>query len=940
MKAMKAHHRAPSDTLRTPPRIPHLLLHTLALALVGCILAGGALYLYTAFNKEVSTYRRDMNASAYDAQFFFDRREAQLRSVTAAMLPARKASPPVISAPRNGTTQLEVVPVTEPSDGAPFWYLLVTARDRQLLDLQQVNILHTSTVTGLTRYVTGTEHYIPSGVQAWIAEFLSTRSSAARPDGYAPLFWLRPPGDDISRLFLYTPLDTSDPGAGWVGLEVNDIEAAIRWRDNSRHPQNYVLLTPLQHIVLHEGEILDPEWYSHKEIPQDSFFYAWDNGLPSHLVLSKAIGEGGWRLVYSVPISVIFERGHIPLYPVLATVLMLCLLVALIMHQIRRRLLQPALVQYAALQDSERLTRTIVDAAPVGLCLIDRNSGVPLVSNEQARQWMNAEDSQWRLQALQNQEPGQERTLRDGRSILLKVVPMMHQGHEVALCAMNDITALKEVERSLLTAKHKADSANKAKTDFIATMSHEIRTPLFGIMGTLELLSLTELTQRQRQYLRTIQLSSGTLMRTISETLDLARAEAGHEKLQISDLSPVDLLNSVVASYADRARAKGILLYGVADCRVPQRVAGDELRLRQILNNLVSNAIKFTLGGHVVLRLRILEMDDSQVTLCFQVADTGIGIPPEHQHKLFAPYYQVENRTQGSDNPAGSGLGLFICKRLASLMHGTLSVVSTPGLGTSIDLRVSLPLGTQPASQFLQPRTVYVSGAIQETVLNLCDWLNLWGINALPFQPGDEAHAKNALLLSAWPLTTPAPDWQGQRLVMSPPGQIPDDATSPLMHYCNAYDLQDLKRTLLLLQEHQPQQSLSPTRPFEASLGLRVMVADDNMVNQRILSEQLAHLGCTVLLAKDGQSALQQLEHEEVDVVLTDINMPIMDGYTLASRLRSQHYKAPIYGVTASAMSDERKRARDCGMEDLLLRPLSINTLHDTLQAAIVRGRA
>lgn len=940
MESMTAPDRAPSHALRTPPRIPHLLLHFLAVALVGCILAGGALYLYSAFNNVVSTYRRDMNASAYDAQFFFDRREAQLRSATAAMLPSRKATPPVIPAPRSGPSQLEVVPVTALSDGAPFWYLLVTARDRQLLDLQQVNILHTSTTTRKTRYVTGPGQEIAPGVQDWVAEFLGAQQTRPRADGYAPIFWLRPPGDTASRLFLYTPLDIDDPAAGWVGLEVNDLETAIRWRDSARHPQNYVLLTPGQHVVQHEGEILDPQWYSHKDIPQDSFFFAWDNGLPSHLILSKSIGEGGWRLVYYVPVEAIFEDGNIPLYPVLLVVLALCVTVALIMHQIRRRLLQPALAQYTALQDSERLTRTIVDAAPVGLCLIDRNSGVPLVSNEQARQWMNAEDSQWRLQALQNQEPGQERTLRDGRSILLKVVPLEHQGHDVALCAVNDITALKEVERSLLTAKHKADSANKAKTDFIATMSHEIRTPLFGIMGTLELLSLTDLTQRQRQYLRTIQLSSGTLMRTISETLDLARAEAGHEKLQISDLSPVDLLNSVVASYADRARAKGILLYGVADCRVPQRVAGDELRLRQILNNLVSNAIKFTLGGHVVLRLRILDIDDSQVTLCFQVADTGIGIPPEHQHKLFSPYYQVENRAQGEDNPAGSGLGLFICKRLASLMHGTLSVVSTPGLGTSIDLRVSLPLGIQPASQFLQPRTIYVSGAIQETVLNLCDWLNQWGINALPFQPGDEVQAKGALLLSAWPAATPAPDWQGQRLVMSPPGQIPDEATSPLMHYCNAYDLQDLKRTLLLLQEHKPQKSLNPALPFEASLGLRVMVADDNMVNQRILSEQLAHLGCTVLLANDGQSALQQLEHEEVDVVLTDINMPIMDGYTLACRLRARQYKAPIYGVTASAMSDERKRARDSGMEDLLLRPLSINTLHDTLQAAIVRGRA
>ena len=207
------------------------------------------------------------------------------------------------------------------------------------------------------------------------------------------------------------------------------------------------------------------------------------------------------------------------------------------------------------------------------------------------------------------------------------------------LCGISDISELKKFERSLLQAKYDAEAANHAKTVFLTTMSHEIRTPLYGILGTLELFSLTKVNGQQEQYLETIQQSSSTLLRTVNDTLDLSRIEAGHVALEEAPFSAVELLNNVAASYA---RAHGLRTYAISDPATPAALHGDSTRIRQILDNLMSNAIKFTEAGQIVLRLRLIRRERGLSTLAFQVADTGSGIAPQHQARLFEPYYQVD----------------------------------------------------------------------------------------------------------------------------------------------------------------------------------------------------------------------------------------------------------------------------------------------------------
>ena len=206
------------------------------------------------------------------------------------------------------------------------------------------------------------------------------------------------------------------------------------------------------------------------------------------------------------------------------------------------------------------------------------------------------------------------------------VLPALRQYQALA----GDLSSLRRAEQSLLQAKRDAEAANQAKTVFLTTMSHEIRTPLYGILGTLELFSLTPVSRQQAQYLEAVQQSSATLLRTINDTLDLSRIEAGHAALQCAPFSPVELLTGVVASFAARAQEKGLQTYAVADPGTPAAVIGDATRIRQILDNLVSNAIKFTDSGRIVLRLKVASSSDEDVCLGFQVADTGAGLSLIH----------------------------------------------------------------------------------------------------------------------------------------------------------------------------------------------------------------------------------------------------------------------------------------------------------------------
>ena len=328
---------------------------------------------------------------------------------------------------------------------------------------------------------------------------------------------------------------------------------------------------------------------------------------------------------------------------------------------------------------------------------------------------------------------------------------MTYQSEDVVLCGVSDITSQKEIERTLRNAKQVADKASEAKTMFFATISHEIRTPLYGILGTLELLALTGLSGQQQQYLNTIQQSSSTLLRTINDTLDLSRIEAGRQELDIAEFSPSDILERVVANYAARAQGKGLLIYAITDIDVPAAVLGDATRILQVLNNLVSNAVKFTEAGRVAVRAAAVVPSPGRVSLRFQVADTGVGIPADSQAQLFEPYFRAHAGLER--DISGTGLGLAICRRLSDLMGGSLSVVSEEGLGTSIVFTLTLDVSPTPAPAPLRRRAVARrrrrSGGRRQSV-RLAECVGRGGYCPIA-ATRTRSNSRDAVLVQAWP---------------------------------------------------------------------------------------------------------------------------------------------------------------------------------------------
>ncbi|WP_454694532.1 ATP-binding protein [Achromobacter aegrifaciens] len=917
--------------------MPTLLLHLFALALLACIAAAAAFSLYWAFSDTVSAYRRQMNAAAYNAQLFFDQREILLRSLSSSAVRNTDGAP-MSRTPRffGNTRQIEVFPLQEEQD-AYDWALILTPRDLNDIALAHTQLMYSSVRTGRTSLLVPLpgheQNEMDQAKQRWIARSLAAADPKLDPTGHHPIVWLKPPMDQANRLYLYTPMDSTVPDSGWIGLEVVDIDAAIDL--SPLVGGSYALYDQDDAPVLHSAAATFLAKSSPRGGQEDSFGW-WGPGLlPEYVVLNKSVGEAGWRLVYHTPISRILGDTAFAVQATLAVAALLLAAVLLGAAHIRRKLIAPAIRQYEALADSVSLTRKLVEVAPVGLCLLRRTDNALILSNELARQWLLS-DAGLLCRAVTSAGPdsAREYALQDGRNVHITFAGISYRGQDVVLCGINDITPFKQVERSIMRAKLDADAANHAKTVFLTTMSHEIRTPLFGILGTLEMLGLTAVDSQQRQYLETMQQSSSTLLRTINDTLDLSRIEAGYLKLESETYSPAELLDAVVSSYAARAEGKGLHLYAVADVEAPASVLGDLTRTRQILNNLVSNAIKFTDSGQIVLRLRLIRRDAESATLLFQVADTGVGIPSEHHAQLFEPYYRAEAGQSGA--VPGTGLGLAICARLSEMMGGTLQAVSEPGLGTSISLELTLPLASgarDDAQTRLDATPVFVRGAVNEVVNNLCHWLRHWGALALPYKADDHSRAQASVLVDAWPPVPNPAYWAHARVIAHPPGTRPRQDQARNSWIANAYSLADIAAAVRQAQDGAAAKESLEAKTVRDVLGMHLLVVEDNLVSQQILREQLEHLGCTVVLASNGREALARPDVTAFDAILTDLQMPRMDGYELTQALRSQGYARPILGITANAFTEDLRRSAAAGMTKVLLKPLPIDALRQALVA-------
>ena len=641
-------------------------------------------------------------------------------------------------------------------------------------------------------------------------------------------------------------------------------------------------------------------------------------------------GDQPWSAIYGLNYSHFF---HSALWPLSSLALLLGTLITLCWggsRWYRRQVINPARLAHERIAESVAFSRVIIDTAPTGLCVVRRSDGKVLIENQRAQQWPGTARLVSALTGVHDSaESGETHLEIEGRHLQIGFVSTRYQAEDVRLYAFNDITRHIEDAQALEDARHAADAANEAKTLFLATMSHEIRTPLYGVLGTLELLGLTDLDPHQKTYLQTIQRSSATLFQLISDVLDVSKIESGQMAIEAVEFCPLDMLEDTLHTYAAFAQRKGLQLYSCIDPQLPDSVLGDPMRIRQILNNLVSNALKFTDIGRVVIRARVTARDAEYVNLEWQVTDSGVGIPEAQQAKLFDVFYQAPDTA----SEGGAGLGLPICRWLAQMMDGEIKVVSEPGLGSSFTLKIRLPLcsGALTDPPLIEPSAtpVYVQAPVRELAQSLCDWLNRLGIAAALAAPTPEQDSRQAVLVDLLP-SEPARHWAGQRVLCLP------GAHSPPLHTAQGWvvdmhDVRAIATTVSLAQHGKHEQPPAALPQSAGQLGLRILVAEDNPINQAIIKEQLEALGCSVTLAANGEQALQLWQPQAFDLVLTDVNMPLMNGYELARTLRAHDPQLPIIGVTANAMREEGVRCLAVGMNAWIVKPLSLQTLRAQL---------